>query len=440
MGNTIGGTSATAGNLISGNASNGLHITGTSASGNLVEGNLIGLGSNGLSQVSNGGNGIFIDAAPGNSIVANVIGDNSLNGIQVESKASSGNVIRGNFIGTDSALFNDKLSNLLDGIEVEDAPNNLIGGPGPTDGNVVSFNFGNGISIKGPDATGNVLLANLVGLSANGTGYDPNLLNGVFIENAGHNIIGGINALNPDGTIRVRLGNVISANNESGILSQYNPYNPPEGPGFPDDNLIEGNLIGTDATGTQLGLGNLIDGIDLYSSMHDTIGGTTPGSGNVISGNNSAGMLLIGPTIPSVAEGFTRAASYNLIEGNFIGSDVTGRNQVRNTVEGVEITEGVDNTIGGTTPGARNVISGNKGPGVHIDGAFTAGGVAYVTTDNFIVGNDIGTNVAGTGELTDPDTFGVVRQSSATSSATAVLIDSGASGNFIGGTAPARGT
>jgi parallel beta-helix repeat protein len=435
-GNTIGGLSASASNLISGNSSNGLHISGASASGNLVEGNSIGIGSDGVTQVSNAGNGIFIDGAPGNSIVTNLIGDNNLNGIMVQSKASSGNVIQGNLIGTDSAQLNDELSNLLDGIEVENAPDNLIGGPGPTDGNVVSFNFGNGISIKGPDATGNVLLGNIVGLSADGTGFDSNLLNGVFIENAGQNTIGGINTLNPDGTIRVRLGNVISANNESGILSDYNPDSPlTEGVGYPDHNLIEGNLIGTDVTGTQLGLGNLVDGIDLFNSSFDTIGGTTPGSGNVISGNNNAGMLLLGPTHPSVADGLTRGTEFNLIEGNLIGTDVTGRNQVRNTVEGLEITQGVDNTIGGTTPGARNIISGNKGPGVHLDGVFTAGGVAYGTTDNFIIGNYIGTDVTGTAKLIDPDdstnSFGNFGDG--------VLIESGASGNFIGGTAPGEG-
>ena len=79
----------------------------------------------------------------------------------------------------------------------------------------------------------------------------------------------------------------------------------------------------------------------------------------------------------------------NVIAGNFIGTDATGAAALGNGSQGIHVDTAVGNFIGGTTPEARNVISGN-GEGVEIRGVCDA---------NIIQGNFIGTNAAGTGSL-----------------------------------------
>ncbi|NJN00459.1 MAG: hypothetical protein HC793_02115 [Aquincola sp.] len=66
-GNTIGGSAAGAGNLISGNGSYGLFIN--NSSGTLVHGNRIGLNAAGTAALGNGGEGILITGAATSSAV-----------------------------------------------------------------------------------------------------------------------------------------------------------------------------------------------------------------------------------------------------------------------------------------------------------------------------------------------------------------------------------
>ena len=74
------------------------------------------------------------------------------------------------------------------------------------------------------------------------------------------------------------------------------------------------------------------------------------------------------------------------IEGNFIGTDVTGTMPRGNRSAGVQVGDAINNIIGGTTPAARNVISGNV-VGVGIGGIFSTG--------NQVLGNYIGTDATG---------------------------------------------
>ena len=143
-------------------------------------------------------------------------------------------------------------------------------------------------------------------------------------------------------------------------------------------NIIEGNFIGTDVSGTS-DLGNTNDGVRIETS-NNTIGGTVASARNVISGNNNDGVEINGS-----------AASGNLVQGNFIGTDASGTTDLGNDVDGVRITGAPGNTIGGTASGARNVISGNDDDGVEINGNAASG--------NLVQGNFIGTNAAGTGAL-----------------------------------------
>ncbi len=152
-------------------------------------------------------------------------------------------------------------------------------------------------------------------------------------------------------------------------------------------NTIAGDDIGTNQTGTGA-LPNSEDGILIFLSSNNTIGGTAAGAGNVISGNalpaddglnSSNGVGISGA-----------GATGNVVLGNDIGTDSTGENPLPNEYAGVQIDQGAsDNTIGGLTAGARNVISSNGIFGVYLDGA----------TDNSVEGNYIGTDAMGTSAM-----------------------------------------
>ncbi len=167
------------------------------------------------------------------------------------------------------------------------------------------------------------------------------------------------------------------------------------------DNVVEGDTIGTDSGGSQA-RPNGHNGVDITSGASgNTIGGTAPGSANVISGNAYNGV--------DIAFG---GASNNVVEGNFIGTNDDGTAALPNGSSGVVIEGGANNNlIGGTTAAAANAISGNGWDGVHI--------VNSGTTGNVVEGNLIGTNAAGSGALGN--------------GASGVAIFGGASSNTVGG-------
>ena len=168
-------------------------------------------------------------------------------------------------------------------------------------------------------------------------------------------------------------------------------------------NIVEGCFIGTDATGT-VDLGNAFRGLNTASS-NNTIGGTAAAARNVISGNNNTGIVM------------TAGTTGNLVQGNFIGTNAAGTGAIGNG-SGV-VTEGQSgnfssHTIGGTAPGARNIISGNNGPGINIGGTLSG---------SLVQGNFIGTDVTGS--------IAVANASDG------VFINFGSANNMIGGTTPA---
>jgi len=152
-----------------------------------------------------------------------------------------------------------------------------------------------------------------------------------------------------------------------------------------DGNLIRGNYIGTDVTGT-LEMPNRYDGVYIYDSSNNTIGGTQPGDGNLISGNGGYGVWIGTYEYEGNPVG-------NVVQGNLIGTDVTGTVALGNARGGVFFEGADDTTIGGATPEARNVISGNLGD------AITLTGYEAICAGNVIQGNFIGTDVTGTFDL-----------------------------------------
>src|SRR5262249_49841689 len=119
-------------------------------------------------------------------------------------------------------------------------------------------------------------------------------------------------------------------------------------------NIIAGNLIGTNAAG-MAAIPNAWMGIAVVGGTSDTtIGGTTPGARNIVGRNLACGV-----------EFFTNSGLGNVVEGNFIGTDITGTIALGNASTGVQTdTESVGVTIGGSAPGAGNLISGNLSTGV----------------------------------------------------------------------------
>ncbi len=192
-------------------------------------------------------------------------------------------------------------------------------------------------------------------------------------------------------------GNLISGNEGFGIQI-VDTYENNQYIGS-DDNVIAGDKIGTDVTGA-VALGNADYGVLVQLSSGNTIGGTGAGEADIISANgtadNGSGIEL-------------SSASDNLVEGNIIGTDATGTKSLGNGGAGVEIDDSYiydanDNTIGGATAVAGNLITDNGGPGV-IVGEGNDSLVGNQITANRIFGN--------TGQAIDLDDDGVTENSTA---------------------------
>ena len=246
--NTIGGTTAAERNYISGNGLAGVAFTGANASSNVVQGNWIGLDVSGTIGIPNLRAGIgFVDGSSGNSAIGNVVSGNQDFGIVVQKFAptgtgSSNNIIRGNIIGLDpTGSF--AIPNIGSGIQIQDASTgNVVGGNTAADRNIISGNTNYGVSIVGAAASGNQIRGNYIGTDVDGEIDRGNTLDGIRINGAPNNVIGGVAA---------GAGNLLSGNDVNGI----GVLNVTTGA-----TTIQGNLIGTTADGMDA-LGNRINGI-----------------------------------------------------------------------------------------------------------------------------------------------------------------------------------
>jgi hypothetical protein len=266
--------------------------------------------------------------------------------------AAGGNVIESCYIGPDAtgtlaphpSGHGIRILNNSDG--------NVIGGSSPSSRNLLS---GTGIAIGVEACDGTVIQGNLIGTDITGTKALPNQT-GISLSGASDSTIGGS---------AVGERNIISANAGSGIGMVG-------GSGV----VIRGNYIGTDITGTK-DLGN---GMGINDSGMDqaAIGGTGPGEGNLISGNDEYGLYIY------------NNADDTTVLGNRIGTDVTGTLPLGNFTGIATANDAGGIRIGGTAPGEANIIAFNQG---YTPSSLPVGALIYSTSKQIpIRGNSIHDN------------------------------------------------
>lgn len=269
-----------------------------------------------------------------------------------------------------------------------------IHGPTPEFFDIGIWVQANDCTVRGLRMTG----FNYFGVSFDGS-YSGSKLEACLVDNnnegvqANHGIIGGVSS---------SARNIIISNTLNGISSIVLGGTSPQ---------ILGNFIGVAADGVTPA-GNGENGIKVRYSQNVTIRGGD-GYPQIISGHSQNGIFL------SPNGSYVQFCSNITIQGNFIGTDITGTNAIPNNT-GIYIWGGLRNTIGGTSPGQRNVIAGNHGKGIDIAGIKV---LEIFGHSNTVYGNYIG--LGADGETPLPNDVGVQV--------------TGGWGNRIGGASPGQG-
>jgi len=353
------------GNVISGNLGYGIEIFDAGCDSNIVKGNYIGTDAEGVRELGNFFNGVYIHLGARYNIIGgssdedrNIISGNFRSGIEIYGEGTDFNVVEGNYVGLSST--GDSLGNGYSGISITfSASNNCIG-----PGNVISSNHGSGIAITRQSTNDNTIKGNLIGTSPAGNESSGNGQFGIRISSGKFNLVGG--ELEED-------RNIISGNYLDGISINSS-----------DSVVVRGNYIGTDITGTQK-IPNKKKGVFLMGPAEHIIC-----RGNVISGNSDVGLIL------------ENYISHSLISDNKIGVGSDGTTNLGNGGDGIWIySNSSDNTVG---PG--NIIAYNKNDGVNISGSST---LHNRITRNSIYSNgyaNINNSNGGNLELEPPEILG----------------------------------
>ncbi|CEF49391.1 unnamed protein product [uncultured bacterium] len=322
--------------------------------------------------------------------LSNVISGNGGNGIELD--ASNGNQIAMNNVGTDLTGSRD-LGNFGNGVLLTGASaNNMVGGVAtggnaptngvfvrPPEGNLISGNDQNGVLITDL-ATHNQLSGNFIGTTAPGNSAMGNALDGVAIDNApGNSLIGCTFQQDP-----FVFYNVIDGNGGNGLRVTNS-----------DNTTFQANFLGLGADNSTP-VGNALDGALINgSSANIQFGGVIP-LGNVDAANGRNGVEI------------ADTASGGVYFNTFCGLPAFVDTAVGNTLDGFLVTStGGNNTI------RTNVVSGNKGNGIHISGNATG----VQVTDTIV-----GLNTSGTTAIPN--------------GANGILLDGNAHDNNIGGFQP----
>ena len=353
------GASTVEGLSIGGFSGEGINLSTTG--GNLIAKDYLGVNAANATAAGNKLDGLLVQVnSDANTISGNVISANTNNGIYLNGQlfgatnpVTSGNLIAGNLIGTDPTGMT-AMGNGQDGVYVQNAPDTTVGGTTPAARNIISAN-GSGMELYNNSDNsifeGNYIGTNVTGTAAIGNTGTNGFHSGIVFRGISNSTVGGTAA---------GAGNVLSGNLD-GISCFV----------IGSSNLaVEGNFVGTNAAGTAA-IPNTRYGVDIAGPTNVTVGGTVAGARNVISGNGDNGIDTFGG-----GQGFQ-------IQGNYIGTDLTGTRPIGNGGDGVSITfPGV--TIGGATAGAGNIIANNGATAT-----FDHDNVRVTSTDIPILGNSI---------------------------------------------------
>jgi titin len=278
-----------------------------------------------------------------------------------------GNVISGNFIGTDAAGAAALAS--PNGVVIDQSPANVVGGTTSGARNLISGaagqGAGNGVLISGSLSIQNNIQGNYIGTNVAGASGIPNEHAGVQISGASSCLVGGTAA---------GAGNLVSGNGAWGVRADQS-----------DHVNVMGNLVGTTASGTvAIGNGAQQSGgaaVSMVDGIANTVGGSVAAARNVISGNAGQTGLQFYDSNHVCCEG-------DAAFGNYIGTDISGTQALPNQT-GVDLrSRGA--VFGGPGPGEGNVVSGNTIIGIDV-GSAAVGGV--------IAGNIIGLDRTGSSPL-----------------------------------------
>jgi uncharacterized repeat protein (TIGR01451 family)/CSLREA domain-containing protein len=341
----------------------GIRIVG--GSGHRISGNYIGTDVTG--SIAVGGTVGIATFAPGTVIGGaspldrNVIAGHSAQNVLIQ---GPGATVQGNYIGTDAS--GEVALGGGTGIETLHSSNHLIGGDGVDEGNLISGHSARGIQVGGVPSSGHRIVGNRVGTDKDGVEPLPNF-DGIAVS----------------GADTVVSNNLISANRDGGLEIDGCTIGDCLGV------IVQGNLIGVDATGTK-GLGNGDHGIATSGADGVLIGGPAAEDGNVIAANGGLGSQTSGGIM------FFNSARRHRIQGNLIGLGIDGT-PLGNNGPGIRccgaFAESRDNVIGGTAPGEANVIAYNTREGVRVGappGATHASIVGNTIRSNGLLGIDLG--------------------------------------------------
>ena len=233
---------------------------------------------------------------------------------------------------------------------------------------------------------GHIIEGNFIGTNAAGSAARGNRSAGILVSDSSNNMIGGTTAA---------ARNVVSGNLQQGITIGPQLDFPGTVVGLSTGNRVYGNYIGTDATGKNA-IGNGPVAVFVLIASANEIGGSVPGSGNLISGNTGIGILISSTGTLPTSEPVDGPASENLVRGNVIGRNADGTALPGNACDGIALRSTAGNIIGGDSTPERNVITASgtgtcglpgfdRGNGISVFNA--SGGDASLR--NRIASNDI---------------------------------------------------
>lgn len=303
-------------------------------------------------------------------------------------------VVAGNFLGTDAT----GMVAVPNGWGVvTHSPNSVIGGSAPADRNLLSGNNQSGAQVSAATnnatvfytASGSSVRNNLMGTNATGNVALPNQKSGIEVS------VPGVSIGSADAADR----NVVSGNLQTGISAYAWTFaNAPVT--IPTGLRIEGNYIGTSVNGMAAvpnGGGIAVNGAFpiIGGTAGTTPGGACTGACNLISGNNGSG-VVIQNQFDFVNGTHYSSATNATVQGNYVGVNVLGTSNLPNIGSGIDVSA-ASSTIGGNTPSARNVVSGNNGPGISLFANFTSANTPVGSANGTILrGNYIGLTATGT--------------------------------------------